>query len=494
MQFLTAQPLDRLLANLPLHISGNADIPISSIAADSRLVLPGALFFCLRGERADGHDFAAAAAASGAVAVVAAHELTLPAGIPLIVTEDPLSVLSPIAARLYGSPSKQLTCVGVTGTNGKTTVTYFLESIATAAGKRFGLIGTLGARLGSEPIEALANTTPFAHDTQRLLARFRDAGAQGAILEVSSHALALHRVDDVAFDVAVLTNVTQDHLDFHKTFDEYRSAKRKLFGASAGKNNASPVAVLNVDDEEGRTLAATLPKRLTFGLENAAALFNATEVNLRSDGSTFLVRSLRPAPLAIRLPGAFNVQNALAAAAAASALDFDVEAIAQGLEAVREVPGRMIAVPAGGIGVYIDYAHTPDGMEKILRATRTITRGRVLCVFGCGGDRDASKRPRMGRIAQELADYVILTTDNPRHENPKTIVDDILAGMDDGGAQHEVIMDRAAAIGHAIDLARPGDAVLVAGKGHESYQIVGDVRLPFSDVAVAQAAVEKVSR
>jgi UDP-N-acetylmuramoyl-L-alanyl-D-glutamate--2,6-diaminopimelate ligase len=491
---LTAEPLERLLAGVPAQIQGDRSIAIASIAIDSRQVRPGALFFCLRGARADGHDFAAAAVAAGAAGIVAAHAVEGVAAVPVAIVPDPLTALSKVAARLYDDPSRDLVIVGVTGTNGKTTTSYFIEAIARAAGERFGLLGTLGARLGEHEVEPLSNTTPFAHELQRLLAYFRDAGARGAVLEVSSHALELHRVDDVAFDVAVLTNLTQDHLDFHTTFERYRDAKRKLFAASAGKRGEPPVAVLNVDDEEGRALAARLSRRLTYSIDDRDAHLRATDVTMDAGGSRFTVRALRPAPFSIRLPGAFNVQNAMAALAAGSALDYDVEAIAQGLESVTEVPGRMISIPAGEIGVYIDYAHTPDGMEQVLRATRALTRGKLICVFGCGGDRDASKRPRMGRIAQTLADHVILTTDNPRRENPQRIIDDILAGMDSGTARCDVVVERAEAIAHAIELARPGDAVLIAGKGHEDYQIFGEERRPFSDARTAAAAIARVAR
>ena len=493
MASVTAAPLERLLAGLPAQIQGDRSVAIASIATDSRQVRPGALFFCLHGEHADGHDFAAAAVAAGAAGVVAGRPVEGTAGVPVAILAEPLAALSTVAARLYGDPSRDLVVVGVTGTNGKTTTSYLIEAIARAAGDRFGLIGTLGARLDGRDAEPLNNTTPFAHELQRLLAQFRDAGARGAVLEVSSHALELHRVDDVRFDVAVLTNLTQDHLDFHTTFERYRDAKRKLFSAPAGKHGEPPVAVLNADDEEGRALARMLPRRITYGMRDSDAHLFASDITMSAGGSRFTVRALRPAPFFIRLPGAFNVANALAALAAGSALDYDVEAIAEGLESVTEVPGRMISIPAGEIGVYIDYAHTPDGMQQVLQATRALTRGRLLCVFGCGGDRDASKRPRMGRIAQALADHVILTTDNPRHEDPMAIIDDIRAGMEPG-PNCEVVADRAQAIARAIELAKPGDAVLIAGKGHEDYQIFGAERRPFSDVQTATAAIARVLR
>ena len=491
MQPVTAEPLERLLEGVAARIRGNPAATVSSIATDSRQVRPGALFFALRGLRADGHDFAAAAVAAGAVGIVAEREVALPEGTAVVIVPDTLAALSKVSARFYDDPSRHMVMVGVTGTNGKTTTTYFIEAIARAAGQQFGVIGTLGARVGEQTTEQLANTTPFAQDVQRILAGFRDAGARGAVLEVSSHALELHRVDDVAFDVAVLTNVTHDHLDFHRTFDGYRAAKRKLFASEAGKGGKPPVAVLNADDAEGRALAGQLERRLTYGIENADALLDATQVSMGASGSRFSVRALRPTPFVIRLPGAFNVANAMAALAAGCALDYDVEAIAEGLESVTEVPGRMVSIPAGEIGVYIDYAHTPDGLEQILRATRALTRGRLICVFGCGGNRDATKRPRMGRIAQAHSDYVILTTDNPRHEEPQAIVNDILSGMRVEQTPTETIPDRAAAIARAVELAQPGDSVVIAGKGHETYQIFGDERRPFSDASAARAAIER---
>jgi UDP-N-acetylmuramoyl-L-alanyl-D-glutamate--2,6-diaminopimelate ligase len=489
----TATTLEELFEGSPATVHGDPTLVVSSLATDSRRVQPGALFFCLRGQHADGHAFARQALAAGAAGIVADRDLAL-SDTTTVIVPDPLAALSKVSTHFYGDPSSNLTVVGVTGTNGKTTTTYFIEAIARAAGERFGVIGTLGARLGLEPVEDLLNTTPFAHDVQRLLAQFRDGGARGAVLEVSSHALELHRVDDVRFEVTVLTNLTHDHLDFHGSFEAYRAAKRRLFSSAMGKHGNRPVAIVSLDDAEGRALASIVrtgrdARLLTYGVNNAEALLDATEVSHSRGGSRFWVRSLRPAPFSIRLPGAFNVANAMAALAAACALDIDCEAIAEGLESLEAVPGRMVAVPAGEIGVYVDYAHTPDGLEQVLRTARALTFGRLVCVFGCGGDRDAAKRPRMGRIAQDLCDHVIVTTDNPRHEEPQAIVLDILTGMDESQDRHEVVMDRAAAIARAIELARPGDSVVIAGKGHENYQIIGDERHPFSDAEVAGAAI-----
>jgi len=492
MRPATHTSLDELFEGLDASVQGEPRQPVTSIATDSRLVKPGALFFCLRGERADGHAFARQAAAAGAVAIVADHRIDV-ADAALVVVPDALRALSEVAARFYGDPSTSLTVVGITGTNGKTTTSYFVEAIAREVGQPFGVIGTLGARFGDKT-ETLANTTPFADETQRLLAEFRDAGARGAVLEVSSHALELHRVDDVSFDVAVFTNLTHDHLDFHASFDDYRAAKRKLFSARMGRKGSPPVAVLNVDDKEGRALEGLIrtdrhARCLTFGVDNPHAMFSASDVQMSPSGSTFWVRQLRPAPFTIRLPGAFNVQNAMAALATGVALDFDSEAIACGLESLEVVPGRMMSLRARDLGVFIDYAHTPDGMEQLLRAVRALTPGRMTVVFGCGGNRDAKKRPVMGRIAQTFADRVIVTNDNPRHEDPQAIVDDILAGMDRERGRCEVIFDRAKAIETAVRESAAGDCVVIAGKGHEDYQLVGDERRAFSDADVARGAL-----
>lgn len=471
-------------------LSGNPDVSIASIAVDSRRVEPGALFVCLRGARADGHDHVADAVARGAAAILAQRPIRVPSGTASMLVPDALAALSPIAATFYDRPSEALTIVGVTGTNGKTTTTHFIESIMHASGRPFGLIGTLGARLRGKSETPLEHTTPFSHDVQRLLAGFRDDKADGAVLEVSSHALELHRVDDVTFDVATFTNLTQDHLDFHASLDDYRVAKRRLFEIT---ERGGGVAVLNADDPAHEAIGRPATRRITFGIGNAAATLDATDVALDTRGSRFTVRGVRPAPFEIRLPGAFNIANAMAAIATAVALDVDVEAIAQGLADLDAVPGRMTRVEAGPIGVFVDYAHTPDGLTNVLRAARGLTAQRLICVFGCGGDRDPIKRPLMGRIAREAADLAIVTSDNPRFEDPAKIIDDVVAGMRDApGGEFEIVPERERAIERAIAFARPGDVVVIAGKGHEAYQLVREERLPFSDVDVARNAIAKV--
>jgi len=485
-------PLRRLLAGVSdARVRGNPDVSISSISIDSRNVERDGLFACLRGARADGHAHAAEAVARGATAVLASRDVET-GGAPLVVVSDVLAALSPIAAEFYAQPSRGLTCVGVTGTNGKTTTTHLFEAIAAAAGKAFGLIGTLGARLSERFSVDLAHTTPYAHDLQELLARFRSAGADGAVLEVSSHALTMHRVDDVELDVAALTNVTHDHLDFHGTFEEYAASKLRLFELAREQAVKPPgVCVLNVDDAQGRRMAAALPA-LTYGLDSSDAALRATGIEPFAGGTRFRVQALRSEPFVIRLPGSFNVANAMAAIACARALGFDAGAIADGLASVSGVPGRMTHVPAERISVYVDYAHTPDGLRNVLTAARSLTDKRVICVFGCGGDRDSLKRPEMGRIARQLADHVVVTSDNPRFEDPLRIINQVLAGLQGEGGSYDVILDRRQAIEHAIAQANPGDIIIIAGKGHEAYQLIRGEQLPFSDVGAAQAAIRKV--
>jgi UDP-N-acetylmuramoyl-L-alanyl-D-glutamate--2,6-diaminopimelate ligase len=444
---------------------------IAALAVDSRAVAPGALFVAVRGERVDGHDFAADAVARGAAAVVAEREL--PVRVPQILVADTRRAISRLAAAYYDRPSQAMLVVGITGTNGKTTTSYFVRSICAAGGIPCGVIGTLGAAFGEASWE-LENTTPLALDLQRVLAELRAAGAHAVAMEVSSHALALDRVDDVRFAVAALTNVTRDHLDFHGTHERYVAAKRRLFALA-------PAAVLNVDDAVGRALADELSAVTTYALERDAEL-RPQQLELRADGSSFAVGGAR---VELALPGRFNVANALAAWGVGRRIGLDEHTIARGLAALERVPGRMERFGGGGVSAIVDYAHTPDALANVLRAAREAARGRLIVVFGCGGDRDRGKRAEMGRIAAALADRPIVTSDNPRSEDPAAIAREV-AG--DTGAQ--TILDRRDAIRTAIAAARPGDTVVVAGKGHETYQIVGADRRHFDDREEVRAALE----
>ncbi|HEV8020583.1 MAG TPA: UDP-N-acetylmuramoyl-L-alanyl-D-glutamate--2,6-diaminopimelate ligase [Candidatus Lustribacter sp.] len=444
------------------RIVGTLPPTITELSVDSRTAQPGSLFVAVRGERVDGHRYAKNAVARGSVALVV--ESAVDVDVPQIVVDDTRAAISRLADTFYDHPSHALTIFGVTGTNGKTTTTYLVRAIAEAAGIPCGVIGTLGGVFG-EHTWALDNTTPLAVELHHLLAEMRAAGARAVAMEVSSHALALGRVDDVRFRAAALTNVTRDHLDFHGTLAHYIAAKRHLF-------DLAPLAVLNVDDAVGRTFAGEFATATTYAIERVAQL-RAANIVLQGDGTSFDAGGLH---VELALPGRFNIANALAAIGLARAAGIEDGAIERGLAAARAVPGRMERIGAFGIDVIVDYAHTPDALANVLRAARETTRGRLIVVFGCGGDRDAGKRVEMGHIAAAAADAVIVTSDNPRGENPAAIA----AAVADGIVA-EVILDRRTAIRRAINDARAGDTVVVAGKGHETYQIIGEERLPFDD-------------
>ncbi len=453
---------------------------ITGLAIDSREVRPGALFVALRGEHTDGHRFIPQAVERGAAAIVAEERVDVPAGVAFTVVPDSARALSQIADAFYGSPSRDLQIAGVTGTNGKTTTTQMIAAICSAAGVPCGTIGTIGARF-SDREWPLANTTPLASQLHDLLAQMRDLGAKSVAMEVSSHALSLQRVEDIRFAAGALTNVTRDHLDFHKTFDAYAAAKRKLF-------DMAPRCVLNLDDELGARWSAELRASkpvLTYAM-TAPADIRPASVDVRAGGSEFEVDGRR---FSVRLPGRFNVANALCAIGVARSLGIDDERSAQGLASLERVAGRMEHVRGGGIDVVVDYAHTPDALENVLRTLRETASRRLIVVFGCGGDRDRGKRSQMGRVAARYADHSYVTSDNPRTEDPQAIVDDILPGV--GSAPHTVQIDRRAAIDAAIAGAQPGDVVLLAGKGHENYQVAGTEVLPFDDVAVAREALAR---
>jgi UDP-N-acetylmuramoyl-L-alanyl-D-glutamate--2,6-diaminopimelate ligase len=452
-----------------VRVIGTLPPAIASIATDSRLVSAGALYVALRGERVDGHDFARAAVAAGAAAVVVERELAIAA--PQVVVADTRRAISRLADAFFNHPSAALRIAGVTGTNGKTTTVHLIAAILTRAGYPCATVGTLGAAFG-ERHSMLTNTTPLALELHAVLAELRAAGAAAVAMEVSSHALALGRVDDVRFAVAAFTNLTRDHLDFHGTFANYARAKRHLF-------ELAPAAAINTDDPTGSTLARDFPHALSYGID-APAQVRAQNVELEPDGSRFVVDGT---VIELPLPGRFNVYNALAALAAARALGVADAVIAAALHGARSVPGRMERIGAQGIAALVDYAHTPDALENVLRAARETTRHEVIVVFGCGGDRDPGKRAQMGEIAARMADRVIVTSDNPRSEDPLDIARAIV-----NGNRADIILDRRCAIRRAILEAQAGDTVIVAGKGHETYQIIGAQTLPFDDRDEVRAA------
>jgi UDP-N-acetylmuramoyl-L-alanyl-D-glutamate--2,6-diaminopimelate ligase len=484
-----------------------ADPGIAGIAIDSRAVAPGDLFVALRGANADGHDYLGEAAALGAVALLvdtAPRASDLP---PAIVVPDTRRALAPIALRFYGDPASELTLIGVTGTNGKTSTTFLVESILAAAGFSAGLIGTVEVRYAGERRRAL-NTTPESLELQRLLRDMRTQGVTAAVMEVSSHGLALGRVAGVRFDVAALTNLTQDHLDFHGDMEAYAEAKALLFRQHV---KSSGVAVVNLDEPRAERFleAARAGGARTLGVTRrpdvaADVRVESAEVSLSGVAAWLTLPS---GPLEVRLPlvGDFNVENLAVAVGIAVGLGLPPERIARGIAGCPQVPGRMERVGATGPGapvVLVDYAHTPDAVEKLLRAVRPLTTGRVIAVFGCGGDRDRSKRPKMAEAVARFADLAVLTSDNPRTEDPAAILREVAGGLSsmrrvapDGlaGADRAYAEcgDRRQAIELAIAVARPGDSVVIAGKGHEDYQIIGRERLPFDDRAEARRALQR---
>jgi UDP-N-acetylmuramoyl-L-alanyl-D-glutamate--2,6-diaminopimelate ligase len=486
----------------PAAHSAVPDPEVSGVSHDSRRVAPGDLYVALAGQRHNGWDFAAAAVAAGAVAVAGAAAARPAAGVggsaelagvadlgvPWVALAEPRAALAALAARLHGHPDRELVLAGVTGTNGKTTVALLIASMLDAAGLPAGFLGTIGYRFGDRRF-AGGHTTPESADLVRTLREMRAAGARAAAMEVSSHALAMQRVAGVAFDVAVFTNLTRDHLDYHRDMEDYFAAKRQLFA----QLKPGARAAVNAGDPYGRRLADELAATaLTFG---AGGEVSARDVRLAPRGTAATLDTPR-GPLAIASPlvGRYNLENLLAAAAAGEALGLSHAAMARGIAQRRPVPGRMEPVDRGQpFPVFVDYAHTDAALAAALAAVREVAPGKVAVVFGCGGERDAGKRPLMGRVAGELADLAIVTSDNPRGEDPLAIIAAVAAGVkESGNPRCELVPDRREAIRAALAAAGPGWAVLVAGKGHEQEQIVGDRRLPFSDAeAIGQALEER---
>jgi UDP-N-acetylmuramoyl-L-alanyl-D-glutamate--2,6-diaminopimelate ligase len=463
----------------PVEVVGPAPADVADLAYDASQATAGSLYFCIPGSRADGHDFAPQAVGNGAVALVAERPLDLP--VPQLVVESARAAMPIAADTFFGRPTDQLQIAGVTGTNGKTTTAFLLYAILAAAGRRPGLLGTIESRVGGERRPAI-RTTPEAIDLQRSFREMLDAGDRSAAVEATSHGSELGRLDRVRFSALVFTNLTQDHLDFHGTLERYFDAKRRLF------TETRPPAAVNIGDEHGRRLADELRGRnelLTFGLADDAEL-RANDLELGPRGARFRAGGIE---LETRLRGRFNVENVLGAVAAARLLGIDDDAIAYGVRELRGVPGRFEAVDEGQpFAVLVDYAHTPDSLENVLRTARDLAQNRVICVFGCGGDRDRGKRPLMGRIATELADLAIVTSDNPRSEDPGAIIDEILEGAGDA----EVAADRREAIARAVAAADDGDVVVIAGKGHEQGQQFADGTIPFDDREVAREALRRL--
>ncbi len=464
---------------------GDLSREVTDLAYDSRRVGEGTVFFAFPGERADGHAFAAAAAEAGAAGIVL--ERNLDVNVAQVRVADARAAMAPLAARFNGDPTARLALAGITGTNGKTTTAFMVREILEAAGRQSGLMGTVKQVVGGAE-EEVVRTTPEAIDLQATFARMEAGGDVACVMEVSSHALSLHRCDAIHFDVAVFTNLTQDHLDFHVDMEDYFQAKRLLFGMS-------PAAVVNIDDPFGARLAEEI-ECVTVSAEGAEADFRALRVSFDATGSRFHASTIAgDVDARTPMPGHFNVANALAALATGSQLGVDLGVAAGALASAGLVPGRFEPVDEGqDFAVIVDYSHTPDSIENALRAARPLTEGRLISVFGAGGDRDARKRPLMGRAGAELSDVAIVTSDNPRSEEPASIVDQVLAGTEGAPAEVVSIVDRREAIAHALERARPGDTVLIAGKGHEQGQEFEDGRkIPFDDREVARAELQRIA-
>lgn len=480
--------LNDLLHGLGATVDGDvSDVDVSGVAYRSDRVRPGDAFFCIPGFAHDGHDFAGDAVGRGAVAIVGQHRPDNVGDTPVVLVPDTRLALATAAANHLGHPSGQMAVVGVTGTNGKTTTTYLVDSIARAAGRTTGLIGTVETRLGDERVGAV-RTTPESVDLQDLLARMRDAGVDTVSMEVSSHAIDLKRVESVRFAVAAFTNLTQDHLDYHHTIEEYYSVKRRLF-----TDLDVAERVINIDDVYGAAMAVELDAVLTVGRDEDADV-RAIDEEFLPDSTRFtLVTPVGTERVELPLAAEYNVSNALVAAGCALALGIGLAAIVEGLRSAPQVPGRLERIDRGqSFGVFVDYAHTPDSLAKAARAVAAITPGRVIVVFGCGGDRDPEKRPLMGAAAGREADHVIITSDNPRSEDPVGIILQIEDGARETGVSYEVIVDRRAGIRAALEQAARGDAVLIAGKGHEDYQIFADRTIHFDDREVAREVLEEL--
>ena len=477
--------LSDLIARAGVEAELSGDAEVSGLAYDSRSVAAGDLFFCVTGLESDGHQFAPQAVEAGAAALVVERPLEL--DVPQARVADARSAMAPLSATFFADPTAELLVAGVTGTNGKTTIAWLIREILAANELPCGLLGTVKQLVGGSEEEA-ERTTPEAIDLQRIFRRMLDAGDVACAMEVSSHALVLHRADAIHFRAKVFTNLTQDHLDFHSDMEDYFTAKRLLFETEGG------TSIVNVDDPYGRRLAGEIPC-LTYsasGVDDAD--YRAEAISLDADGASFTcVGPSEEVKAMTKLPGHFNVSNALAALAAAEALGLPLGKAATALAQADRVPGRFEPIDEGQpFTVLVDYAHTPDSLENVLRAARRLTSGKLICVFGCGGDRDAEKRPIMGRIGAALSDVPIVTSDNPRSEDPAAIIEDILAGVDPNG-RVEVEADRQKAIAMAVGQAAAADLVLIAGKGHEQGQeFEGGRKIPFDDREVAREELRRL--
>lgn len=456
-----------------------AECEITGISTDSKHVMHGDLFICFKGGEHDGHDFAAEAVAGGAVAIVCERELDLP--VPQIIVRDGRAASGKLASAFYGHPEQRLKVIGITGTNGKTTIAHMLASVLAEDGKACGIIGTLGIRYADREI-APELTTPDPVFLYKIFADMAECGVKYVVMEVSAHALYFGKTDGISFEAGIFTNLTEDHLDFFGTMERYAAAKERLFEPGRCR-----YAILNYDDAEGRKIGASCKNAFSYALENPADVF-AVDIRENFDGCRFVLNLFDELyDIRLQLAGLHNVYNAMAAAECASLLGVSVPVIAAGLSRLPKVKGRLEHVArVRGADIFVDFAHTPDGLEKALSALRRHCKGRLICVFGCGGNRDVQKRPIMGAVAARLADFTVLTSDNPRYEDPFDIILQIEEGVRPLTEEYVIVVDRESAIGYAVDLLKKGDVLLIAGKGGETYQEIMGVRHIYSDVSAVK--------
>lgn len=464
-------------------INGKTDIDINAMTIDSRKAGEGVLFVAIVGMTVDGHKFIPSAYEKGTIAVITEHEIeNIPDDMTVYQVESARDALAVMAANFYNSPCKELNMIGVTGTNGKTSTTYFIESVLNYINRKTAVIGTVEIRIGGKKreIEFATSTTPDTIELNQMLRIMADEKCNDVIMEVSSHSLELKKVKDIDFKVGIFTNLTQDHLDFHKTMENYCAAKAKLF-------TMCEYGVVNADDEWADKIMETATcKMLTYSIEKQSDL-QAKDIEYLMDRVHFTVNIKgEDVRFELMVPGRFSVYNALAAIGAMVSMGVDTADIKAGINNIKGVPGRIQNIPNDkGFNVIVDYAHTPDGLENIINAVREFTKGRIITVFGCGGDRDRTKRPIMGRIVAELSDIPVITSDNPRSEEPEAILKEVEAGVKPVTCKYEMIVDRKAAIKKAVEIAEKGDSIIIAGKGHENYQILKDKTIHFDDAEVA---------
>ena len=461
------------------------DRDISEMSYNTSTVTDGCLFFCIEGYKTDGHLFAKKAVENGARAVVISKDVEVGNDITKIYVKDTRDAMAKMASNFYGNPSSRLNIIGITGTNGKTTSTFMLKSILDEAGHKTALLGTIYNIIGDKT-EIAKRTTPESLDLQKMFYEMVSAGIDTCIMEVSSHSLALKRVYGVNFKSCIFTNLTQDHLDFHKTMENYFKTKMMIF-------DNCEIASINMDDEYGTRASSMLSNRqINFGINNKCDIM-AKDIKIKEDSTEFtLSYKNNDIPVIINMPGKFNVYNAIGCASVCIGLGITLDKIKDGLEKLKNVPGRSeIINTKKGFTIVIDYAHTPDGIVNILKTAREYTKGRLITVFGCGGDRDKTKRPKMGKAAGELSDFCIVTSDNPRSEDPKSIIDDILPGIEETHCNYVIIVDRIEAIRHAIKMGKYGDVIVIAGKGHETYQVLKDKTIHFDEREIVSAILKE---